>query len=155
MKLPSPSLTQHWFAPPKPRRVSGIAHAAKNRSTTPAVTGALGHKSSSLLERKARGALVFENGTVLEGWHFGADKSMQGQLVFSTNMTGYVESMTDPSYCGQILNFTYPLVGNYGVPAAERDAYGLHQSLESEHVWVNGILVESYSDAKYHWQATR
>lgn len=70
-------------------------------------------------------------------------------------MTGYPESMTDPSYCGQILNFTYPLVGNYGAPSAELDEWGLHTHLESSRIWVNGILVESYADAKDHWQATR
>ena len=73
------------------------------------------------LGARKRGALVLNNGASFEGWHFGANQTASGHVVFSTAMTGYPESMTDPSYCDQILNFTYPLVGNYGVPSGELD----------------------------------
>lgn len=109
----------------------------------------------SYVADRQTGALVLSDGSVFEGWCFGADRSTTGHLVFSTNMTGYPESMTDPSYCGQLLTMTYPLIGNYGAPSAELDEWGLRKSLESSHIWVNGLLVEMYSDAKDHWQATR
>ena len=60
--------------------------------------------------------LILEDGTVLEGKSFGYEKSVAGEVVFYTAMTGYPESPTDPSYTGQILVSTYPLIGNYGVP---------------------------------------
>lgn len=63
-----------------------------------------------------RGKLVLEDGTVIEGISFGADAPVSGELVFNTGMVGYPEALTDPSYRGQILVLTYPLVGNYGVP---------------------------------------
>ena len=74
--------------------------------------------SSSPSEAPAvRGKLVLEDGTEFEGKAFGSLESMSGEVVFSTNMVGYPESMTDPSFAGQIINFTYPLIGNYGVPS--------------------------------------
>ncbi|HEV3244737.1 MAG TPA: carbamoyl-phosphate synthase domain-containing protein, partial [Candidatus Paceibacterota bacterium] len=63
--------------------------------------------------------LHLEDGTAFEGESFGASKGASGEVVFNTGMTGYVESLTDPSYAGQILTFTYPLIGNYGVPSSE------------------------------------
>ncbi|MDQ7795202.1 MAG: carbamoyl-phosphate synthase domain-containing protein, partial [Spirochaetia bacterium] len=67
--------------------------------------------------RKEKAAmLVLEDGTVFEGYSVGADVSSEGEVVFSTGLVGYPQSLTDPSYCGQILAFTYPLIGNYGVP---------------------------------------
>ena len=65
-------------------------------------------------ERRAR--LVLEDGTVLEGASFGSDRPVSGEVVFTTGMAGYPQSLTDPSFRGQILVATYPLVGNYGVP---------------------------------------
>ena len=62
-----------------------------------------------------KGFLVLEDGTVFEGEAFGARKEVLGEVVFATGMTGYQESLTDPSYCGQILAASYPLIGNYGV----------------------------------------
>lgn len=64
-----------------------------------------------------RGKLVLEDGTEFDGKAFGSLESKSGEIVFSTNMVGYPESMTDPSFAGQIINFTYPLIGNYGVPS--------------------------------------
>ena len=66
------------------------------------------------MKRQAR--LILDDGTTFCGWAFGAEKNVSGEVVFNTAMTGYPESLTDPSYAGQMLVMTYPLVGNYGVP---------------------------------------
>ena len=63
--------------------------------------------------------LVLENGTVFEGKAFGAEKETTGELVFTTAMTGYLETLTDPSYFGQVVLQTFPLIGNYGVIASD------------------------------------
>src|SRR5439155_12999529 len=76
-----------------------------------------------------RGTLVVEDGTTAEGMFFGSNKRVFGELVFNTNMTGYTEALTDPSYRGQILMMTYPLIGNYGVDPA---------SMESKEIQVTG-----------------
>ncbi len=67
-----------------------------------------------MVRREAK--IVLDNGTEFYGWSFGALKNVNGEVVFNTAMTGYPESLTDPSYAGQILVTTYPLIGNYGVP---------------------------------------
>ena len=69
--------------------------------------------------------LILDNGTEFYGWSFGAEKEISGEVVFNTAMTGYPESLTDPSYAGQILVMTYPLIGNYGVPEAGINENGL------------------------------
>src|SRR5215467_15894050 len=66
------------------------------------------------------GKLILEDGTVFEGKGFGYSTTTFGEVVFNTGMSGYTEALTDPSYAGQILTLTYPLVGNYGVPAPRR-----------------------------------
>jgi carbamoyl-phosphate synthase small subunit len=87
------------------------------------------------------GTLLLEDGTRFEGHGLGVEGRRVGEVVFSTGMVGYPESLTDPSFRGQILTFTYPLLGNYGVPAAgARDAYGL-PVLESEEIQVRGLVV--------------
>ncbi len=83
--------------------------------------------------------LVLKDGTVFNGYSFGAAQNVSGELVFNTGMTSYPESLTDPSYRGQILTSTYPLVGNYGVPAYELDEYGLLRHFESNRVQVRVI----------------
>ena len=65
--------------------------------------------------------LILEDGTCFSGKSFGYEKSVSGEIVFNTGMVGYPESITDPSYTGQILTFTYPLIGNYGVPSCVRE----------------------------------
>lgn len=108
----------------------------------------------SLASTAARAALVLEDGTRYEGWSFGAPKSSAGEVVFSTGMVGYPESMTDPSFCGQILVCTFPLIGNYGVPASDtRD--GLEYALESDRIHVSGLIVSDYSTRYSHWEASR
>ena len=70
-------------------------------------------------------------------------------------MVGYPESFTDPSYAGQILVLTYPLVGNYGVPGQRRDKLGLLDGFESERVHIHGLVVSTLSDDTSHWSARR
>ena len=99
--------------------------------------------------------LVLEDGTVFEGVSFGYDKAQAGEVVFNTGMVGYPETLTDPSYRGQILTLTYPLVGNYGVPPYETGEFGLPKGFESEHIQVAGLVVSEYVDTYSHYTATR
>ncbi|MEB3852204.1 MAG: glutamine-hydrolyzing carbamoyl-phosphate synthase small subunit [Desulfurococcales archaeon] len=91
-----------------------------------------------------RGALLLESGLAVEGCGFGAEGVRVGEVVFSTSMTGYPESLTDPSYRGQILVYTHPMVGNYGVPRP-RVRHGVLYGLESERVHVEGFVVAELS----------
>ena len=102
-----------------------------------------------------RATLILEDGTRYEGYSFGADASVSGEVVFNTAMTGYPESLTDPSYAGQIMTLTYPLVGNYGVPADDRADDGMARFLESERIHAAGMVVCDYSDEYSHWNAAR
>ncbi|MDO4575300.1 MAG: glutamine-hydrolyzing carbamoyl-phosphate synthase small subunit [Planctomycetia bacterium] len=96
--------------------------------------------------------LVLEDGSIFEGKSFGAEVSMAGEVVFNTAMTGYTESLSDPSYAGQILTMTWPLVGNYGVPPhTEKD--GFSEFFESNRIWVKGLVVSEYSEYYSHWHA--
>lgn len=97
--------------------------------------------------------LVLEDGTEYKGTSFGAEQSVTGEVVFNTGMVGYVESLSDPSYTGQILTLTYPLIGNYGVPADfERE---LSSCYESTAVHLSGLVVSDYSEFHHHWAAVR
>ena len=101
------------------------------------------------------GTLFLEDGTRFDGRGFGAAATRVGEVVFNTGMTGYPESLTDPSYRGQILTFTFPLLGNYGVPDPHaRDEYGLPRFLESDDIQVRGVVVRDLTRAS-HWQSTR
>ncbi|HPE57623.1 MAG TPA: glutamine-hydrolyzing carbamoyl-phosphate synthase small subunit [Bacteroidales bacterium] len=99
---------------------------------------------------KAR--LILENGMEFPGTSFGSESAMAGEVVFNTAMTGYPESLTDPSYKGQILVATYPLVGNYGVPGEETEQ-NLHKFYESDKIAVQGFVISDYSEAYSHWNA--
>ena len=99
--------------------------------------------------------LVLEDGSLFSGSRFGAVKSVAGEVVFNTGMTGYPESLTDPSYRGQILVLTYPLIGNYGVPKPQRDTHGILENFESERIQVTGLIVADYSAEYSHWSAVR
>lgn len=92
-------------------------------------------------------ALELEDGTVYQGYNFGAEKSVAGELVFQTGMVGYPESITDPSYRGQILVITFPLVGNYGVPSREQidDLLKLPTYFESSQIHVAALVVATYA----------
>ncbi|HID73478.1 MAG TPA: glutamine-hydrolyzing carbamoyl-phosphate synthase small subunit [Thermoplasmata archaeon] len=95
------------------------------------------------------GHIELEDGTILEGHFFGAAGSAEGEVVFNTGMVGYVESLTDPSYRGQILVLTYPLIGNYGVPSPT-DA---PDRFESDRIQVRGLVVADYIPNSDHWEA--
>ncbi|KAM5438133.1 Carbamoyl-phosphate synthase [Microsporum canis] len=96
--------------------------------------------------------LELEDGTLYKGFNFGAERSIAGELVFQTGMVGYPESLTDPSYRGQILVITFPLVGNYGVPSRDK-MDGLLKDLpkhfESNQIHVAGLVVASYCGEAY------
>jgi carbamoyl-phosphate synthase small subunit len=97
---------------------------------------------------------LLDDGTVVEGTTFGAARPVCGEVVFNTGMTGYVETLTDPSYAGQILVLTYPLVGNYGVPAP-RAADSIVPPYESGRIQVQGLVVQHYVDEHSHHSAAR
>lgn len=101
-----------------------------------------------------RARLILEDGTVFEGKSFGYENSVAGEVVFYTGMTGYPESLTDPSYSGQILVSSYPLVGNYGVPKDESEN-GISRFFESERVHITGLIVSDYSFEFSHWNAAK
>jgi carbamoyl-phosphate synthase small subunit len=96
--------------------------------------------------------LILEDGTTLEGRSFGYEMSVAGEVVFYTAMTGYPESLTDPSYTGQILVSTYPLIGNYGVPKDLMEN-GIHKHFESNKIHITGLIVSDYSVGFSHWNA--
>ena len=101
------------------------------------------------------GTLFLEDGTRFDGVGFGRPTSRPGEVVFTTGMVGYPESLTDPSYRGQILTFTYPLLGNYGVPPTDAvDPYGLPAFLESPEVQVRGVVVRGVTKPS-HWRSDR
>ena len=100
--------------------------------------------------KKAR--LILEDGTQFTGYSFGAETPVSGEVVFNTAMTGYPESLTDPSYSGQILVMTYPLVGNYGVPRFDTEN-GLLRFFESDRIHVRGLVISDYSEEYSHWNA--
>ena len=103
------------------------------------------------MKRKAK--LILDDGTEFCGWTFGAAKNVSGEVVFNTAMTGYPESLTDPSYAGQMLVMTYPLIGNYGVPSVGIAANGLPELMESERIHVKALIVADYSESYSHWNA--
>ena len=96
--------------------------------------------------------LILENGMEFSGYSFGNNKSSAGEVVFNTAMTGYPESLTDPSYKGQILVATYPLVGNYGVPGRETEL-DLLKNYESAKIAVQGFIISDYTEEFSHWNA--
>jgi carbamoyl-phosphate synthase small subunit len=98
--------------------------------------------------------LLLEDGTLFEGKSFGYEAPAAGETVFNTAMTGYPESLTDPSYEGQILVTTYPILGNYGVPP-EREKDAVSEFLESSKIHCRGIIAQDYSWEPSHWLSTR
>ncbi len=98
--------------------------------------------------------LFLEDDTEMAGRAFGALKAVEGEVVFNTGMAGYVEALTDPSYKGQILVLTYPLIGNYGAPSSRPNG-SLDRPYESDRIQVQGLVVQQYFDAFSHHAATR
>ena len=97
--------------------------------------------------------LRLSDGTCFHGTSFGYEQPVAGEVVFNTAMTGYPESLTDPSYAGQLMVLTFPLVGNYGVPATTIGANGIADFMESEHIHASALIVSDYSEVFSHWNA--
>ncbi len=98
--------------------------------------------------------LILEDGSVFTGKSFGSEKPVAGEVVFYTAMTGYPESLTDPSYTGQILVSTYPMIGNYGVPHGSKEN-GIHRFFESHKLHISGLVISDYSFEFSHWNAEK
>ncbi len=110
------------------------------------VTGHRSHRQNVTQSSKRKPAiLALEDGTVFRGDAFGAEGERVGEVVFNTSMTGYQEILTDPSYCGQIVTMTYPLIGNYGVN---------REDVESARIWVEGFVVRELSRIPSNWRHT-
>lgn len=97
--------------------------------------------------------LVLSDGTKFHGQSFGFEAPVAGEVVFNTAMMGYPESLTDPSYAGQLMTLTYPLVGNYGVPPLTKGEDGLETYIESDRIYASAIIVSDYSEEYSHWNA--
>ena len=97
--------------------------------------------------------LILDDGSVFHGYSFGYDKSVAGEVVFNTAMMGYPESLTDPSYAGQLMTLTFPLVGNYGVPSRTFSDNGVATFMESERIHAEAIIISDYSREYSHWNA--
>lgn len=102
--------------------------------------------------RKAK--LILEDGQEFEGFSFGSETAVAGEIVFNTAMTGYPESLTDPSYKGQILVLTYPSIGNYGVPGKDIED-NMYKFFESENIHISALIITDYSEKHSHWNATQ
>lgn len=97
--------------------------------------------------------LVLSDGTRFHGKSFGCERPVAGEVVFNTAMMGYPESLTDPSYAGQILTFTFPLIGNYGVPPFTFEANTLPRFMENDKIYVAAMICSDYSEQYSHWNA--
>ena len=106
------------------------------------------------MKEKLPATLILEDGSQFHGYSFGAELSTAGEVVFSTAMNGYPESLTDPSYKGQILVATYPLIGNYGVPEMNMKDE-MTEFFESDKVHVTGLVISDYSFSYSHWNAVK
>ena len=108
------------------------------------------------MQEPRKAILTLEDGSVFEGLSFGYESPCAGEVVFNTAMTGYPESLTDPSYEGQILVTTYPILGNYGVPSEDvKSEENVSDYFESSHIHCEAIICQDYSWVPSHWQATR
>lgn len=97
--------------------------------------------------------LLLDDGTEFHGTSFGAEHPVAGEVVFNTAMSGYPESLTDPSYAGQMLALTYPLIGNYGVPPFSVESNGIATYMESDKIYASALIVSEYSENYSHWSA--
>ena len=98
--------------------------------------------------------LILEDGSEFTGFSFGAENSIAGEIVFNTGMVGYPESFTDPSYKGQMLVLTYPLIGNYGIPSKKTDN-NLLKNFESDQIQISALIISDYSFSHDHWNAEK
>ena len=104
--------------------------------------------------KTGKAVLVLEDGSHFFGYGFGAVKKVSGEIVFSTSMVGYPEALTDPSYKGQILTLTYPLVGNYGVPPNDLEL-GIPRYFESDSIKVTGLVIHELCKKPCHWTSIK
>ncbi|EEH18558.2 protein pyrABCN [Paracoccidioides brasiliensis Pb03] len=164
-KSPSPvhanSVRRRSTAPSKPAIGGAVAYFQNLREVLPSLApqansdkgGAIPPAAAPMSGEGLKWyALELEDGTVYQGYGFGAERSIAGELVFQTGMVGYPESITDPSYRGQILVVTFPLVGNYGVPSHQTvdELLGdLPKCFESTEIHVAGLVVASYCGEDY------
>ena len=112
--------------------------------------------SSRVAKAKDEALLLLEDGSIFFGRALGAEAQAIGEVVFTTGMVGYCESLTDPSFAGQVLCFTYPLIGNYGVPSYDhKDSFGLPRFFESRSIKVKGIVVQEACRIPSHWASER
>jgi carbamoyl-phosphate synthase small subunit len=107
-----------------------------------------------MLSTLKKAKLILEDGTEFIGKSFGSEKSIAGEVVFYTAMVGYPESLTDPSYTGQILVSTFPMIGNYGVPK-DSETDNIHDYFESDKIHVSGLIISDYSVEYSHWNADK
>ncbi len=103
---------------------------------------------------RIQSSLVLEDGSIFKGYAFGKTKSIAGEVVFNTGMIGYPESLTDPSYAGEILVLTYPLMGTYGVPP-QGNGHDLDSPFESSKIQIQGLVVSEHATQYSHWNAVR
>lgn len=107
------------------------------------------------LTHRRRAVLELADGHKFKGYSFGSPQSISGEVVFNTGMVGYPESLTDPSYQGQILVITYPLIGNYGVPSEEKDNIGLPRWFEGSRIHCKAVIIADYSYEPSHYTNIR
>lgn len=98
--------------------------------------------------------LILEDGSIFYGKSFGFEKNVSGEVVFSTGMVGYNESLSDPSYKGEILTLTYPMIGNYGVPSNEKE-FEILKHFESDKIHAAGLIISDYSFKYSHWNGEK
>ncbi|MDR3251054.1 MAG: glutamine-hydrolyzing carbamoyl-phosphate synthase small subunit [Tannerella sp.] len=98
-----------------------------------------------------KATLILDDGSKYEGYSFGAGKGVMGEVVFNTSMSGYPESLTDPSYAGQLMVLTYPLIGNYGVPNRNMLPSGVSSFMESGRIHAEALIISDYSYECSHW----
>jgi carbamoyl-phosphate synthase small subunit len=142
--------------------VAGLASRLPSQArflSKPPTEGSRGRSMPSRVSRATAAApnteatFTIRDGPVFHGKAFGANSNISGEAVFTTSLVGYPESMTDPSYRGQILVFTQPLIGNYGVPSNQRDEFNLLKYFESPHIQCAGVVVADVAEKYSHWTA--
>jgi len=148
--FPSPA----GLRPAPPAFSRGMAYDIQKRQDAALdVGGGMGGTSGVSKRTDRRCTLVLEDGSVYSGQSFGSEISVSGEVVFNTGMVGYVENLTDPSYRGQLLVSTYPLLGNYGVPHTPEDELGLPTGMESERIQTTAVICQDYSHVPSHWNS--
>ena len=132
----------------KPRTLATVADGTPQERALP-----LHKQFKSAAPMNDRATFTLRNGPIFHGTSFGARSNISGEAVFTTSLVGYPESLSDPSYRGQILVFTQPLIGNYGVPGGMKDNYGLYKYFESSGIQACGVVVADVAEKYSHWTA--